>query len=270
MNEPKHPLNTLREALDLVIEAHNQDTADFNRLVADNEALEAELARLRAELAEKESLLLHVHNDRKALLEKHNESVKIANAEIVRLTEISDRVARGYDELASRHRKLETEHGSLLVEVKQLRELDPKGMKKRLDGVRERNEELKKENTRLTENNRLLNHRNEELRKKIASANNPVWSLGSEKIVPYHDQVVVASEGGNRMALVSPMWWEHERGMRLLCAYDPERDTILLCDPRDDNSNMFTPSKAAENALLNLMRKSKEVQLKALEKRKAA
>jgi hypothetical protein len=58
--------------------------------------------------------------------------------------------------------------------------------------------------------------------------------------------------------------------MRLLCAYDPERDTILLCDPRDDNSNMFTPSKAAENALLNLMRKSKEEQLKALEKRKAA
>ncbi|MCE9932779.1 hypothetical protein [Aeromonas salmonicida] len=270
MNEPKHPLNTLREALDLVIEAHNQDSADFNRLVADNEALEAELARLRAELVEKEILLLHVHNDRKALLEKHNESVKIANAEIVRLTEISDRVARGYDELASRHRKLETEHASATVELKQLRELDPKSMKKRLDASKARNEELKAENARLTDNNGRLSRRNEELRRKMNALNTPVWALGSEKIVPYHDQIVIASETGQRMALVSPMWWEHERGMRLLCAYDPERDLILLCDPRDENSNMFTPSKAAEAQMLKLMRDFKEKNLKPAEKKKKA
>lgn len=266
----QHPIQALQEAVNLAIHAYNEETQDFNALVKDNDALEAEVARLKAELAKKEDLLLHVHNDRKALLEKHNESVTLANAEIIRLSEVANASTRRYDELASRHRKLETESASAAVELKQLREMDPKSMKKRLDAAKARNEELKAENARLTDNNGRLNRRNEELRRKMEALNTPVWALGSEKIFPYHDEIVIASETGNRLALVCPMWWGHERGMRLLCAYDPERDLILLCDPRDENSNMFTPSKAAEAQMLKLMREFKEKNLKPAEKKKKA
>lgn len=266
----QHPLLKALDAVYAAIEAHNVDVTDFNALVTDNDTLEAELAGIKSKHAEQQALMLHVHEDRKALLAKHNESVTLANEEITRLTQELAIVSQRYDELAARHRRLETESASNAVELKQLRELDPKSMKKRLDKMRERNDELKKENaelaTKLANSQRALKEAN----KSKADVERPLWSLGSEKIVAHNHDSVVALEGGRRIALSCVVWWEHERGMRLMCAYDPERDSIMICDPRDENDNMFTPSKAAEAAMLTVMKNMRADKLKQLEAKRAA
>ena len=232
----QHPLMTAHAALLQAIEAYNAETNDYNEVVEERNALAAELDQVKAKLEKTTSTMMHVHEDRKALLDKHNESVTLANAEI--------------------ERKRVTELANALAELKELRGLDPKGMKKRLDAQREQNEELKAENARLKAKNNELSSFNERLRKDAFYATKGIWNGGSEKLFPYNEGPVVAQhESGTLSAMSCAMWWGHERGMRLLCAYNPEQDAISVCDPMNDDGKLFVPSLAAEHAMLERFRK---------------
>jgi hypothetical protein len=264
----QHPLMTAHEALQQAIEAYNAETNDFNEVVEERNALAAELDQVKATLEETNKTMLHVHEDRKALLEKHNESVALANAEIKRLSdEIANRDGL-INRLQSDERKRVAELANAVAELKELRSLDPKSMKKRLDAQREQNEELKAENARLKTKNTELSSFNERLRKDAFYASKGIWDCGSEKLYPHTDGDVVVNTGEGMVALSCAMWWGHERGMRLMCAYNPESDTISICEPRDDSGTLFLPSVAAEQAMLERFRKMHADKLDA--KKKAA
>lgn len=252
----QHPLMTAHDALLQAIEAYNAETNDYNEVVEERNALAAELDQVKAKLEKTTSTMMHVHEDRKALLDKHNESVTLANAEIKRL---SDEIAKRdglINRMQSDERKRVTELANALAELKELRGLDPKGMKKRLDAQREQNEELKAENARLKAKNNELSSFNERLRKDAFYATKGIWNGGSEKLFPYNEGPVVAQhESGTLSAMSCAMWWGHERGMRLLCAYNPEQDAISVCDPMNDDGKLFVPSLAAEHAMLERFRK---------------
>lgn len=76
----QHPLMTAHDALLQAIEAYNAETNDYNEVVEERNALAAELDQVKAKLEKTTSTMMHVHEDRKALLDKHNESVTLANA----------------------------------------------------------------------------------------------------------------------------------------------------------------------------------------------
>lgn len=75
----QHPLMTAHDALLQAIEAYNAETNDYNEVVEERNALAAELDQVKAKLEKTTSTMMHVHEDRKALLDKHNESVTLAN-----------------------------------------------------------------------------------------------------------------------------------------------------------------------------------------------
>lgn len=252
----RHPLAAAHELLTEFIEQYNDETRDYNALVDDNERLERAVAELRIELKRKEELLLHVHADRKALLEKHNRDVSLANAEIEELAAGLNTAKRNLSELNNRRRQHETDYASAQVELKQLRELNGKELKRKLENTKERNDELNKENKRLADNNLALSRRNKELRAELDNASKPLWSLGKEKIMRHHETVIIARDENGPTRMEHPFWWEHERGIRMLCAYDETLETVIICDPCDDTGHTLLPSKAAEAAMVALMRKA--------------
>lgn len=251
----QHPLMTAHDALLQAIEAYNAETNDFNEVVEERNALAEELAQVKAKLEEVTTTMMHVHEDRKALLDKHNESVTLANAEIKRLSDETAKRDGLINRLQSDERKRVAELANAQAELKELRGLDPKGMKKRLDAQREQNENLKADNARLKAKNAELASFNERLRKDAFYASKGIWDCGSEKLFPYDDGDVVVSTDNGMVAMSCAMWWGHERGMRLMCAYNPESDTISICEPRDESGTLYLPSRAAELAMLERFRK---------------
>lgn len=266
----QHPLMAAHDALLQAIEAYNAETNDFNEVVEERNALATELDQVKAKLEETTSTMMHVHEDRKALLDKHNESVALANSEIERLSSEIAKRDNLINRLQSDERKRVTELANAIAELKELRGLDPKGMKKRLDAQREQNEALKADNARLKAKNTELTTFNERLRKDAFYASKGIWNGGSEKLYPYNDGPVVAKHDSGEMSAMScAMWWGHERGMRLLCAYDPENDTISVCDPMNDEGKLFVPTLAAEQAMLERFRKMYADKLEAKNKKAA-
>ena len=68
----QHPLMTAHDALLQAIEAYNAETNDYNEVVEERNALAAELDQVKAKLEKTTSTMMHVHEDRKALLVANN------------------------------------------------------------------------------------------------------------------------------------------------------------------------------------------------------
>ena len=131
----QHPLMTAHDALLQAIEAYNAETNDYNEVVEERNALAAELDQVKAKLEKTTSTMMHVHEDRKALLDKHNESVTLANAEIKRLSDRLDAIRHQQAELslveaADKYAELEKEKATLETEIERLRSVQSQKLSK--------------------------------------------------------------------------------------------------------------------------------------------
>lgn len=247
-NDISENLNLLQLLAATVAEQQNESVDHFNSAVDEVEELRAELAKAKAELAESEEVNLKIHADRLAILAKCNENADIANAEI---------------------RRLSTKSQSLAVELTELRKIDPERMKKLYEAQKTQNVDLKKANERLTTDNAQLKQRNLKLRSDLTLAHDGVWGFGIEKIIPYNGDVTGISATGERSGMEHCVWWHNEKGVRLLCGYNESTDGIIICDPRqEDSDHIVVPSAVAEKAMKDYFKKL--VKAKANAAKKAA
>lgn len=247
-NDIADNLNLLQQLAVTVAEQQNQHVDEFNHAIGTIESLEQQLAALRTELDNQKALNVKIHEDRLAILNKHNESVNTANSEI---------------------RRLQTRSAEAEITLAELRKIDPERMKRLYEAQKEQNAELKKTNERLQSKNTELEQRNKKLRADLQLSHEGVWGFGVERIIPYQGEVVGVKDGV-RSKMSSCVWWHHEKGVRLLCGYKPETDEIIICDPcQDDSSNIVVPSAIADKAMKDYFKKLAKAEKKQQNKKAA-
>lgn len=247
-NDISENINLLQSLATAIATQQNQHVDEFNAAVDEVEELRAALSQAKADLEEQKRLNVDIHNDRLAILDKHNNEVQKANSEI---------------------RKLQTESADYRVKYEELMKLDPKRLKRLLDTQKETNEGLRATNDKLTKANAELTSRNKKLREDLNIATNGLWAHGQERIIPFNGEVAGITDDA-RKPVDGCVWWHHERGIRLLCGYNYETDRIVVCDPVDEETGfVFTPSALAEKNMKEFF-KSYKSEKERLAKKKAA
>ena len=115
-NDIADNLNLLQQLAVTVAEQQNQHVDEFNHAIGTIESLEQQLAALRTELDNQKALNVKIHEDRLAILNKHNESVNTANSEI---------------------RRLQTRSAEAELQLSELRKIDPERMKRLYEAQKE-------------------------------------------------------------------------------------------------------------------------------------
>lgn len=228
-NDLSDNLNLLQSLVLRIAQQQDSHIDDFNHAVD-------HIDELNRQLAEQKQLNQQIHDDRMALLNKHNAEVTKAQTEI--------------DRLGAVIRKLQSTAESYRLQLEELQKLDPKRMERLYKAQKEANEGLKITNEKLLRENAEYKRYNQKLKSDMQLSVSGVWNFGQERIFPFVGNVAGIVDSETRVDVGNCVWWHHERGVRLLCGYNYEEKRIVLCDPVDEETGtLYIPSVVAEKAM---------------------
>lgn len=244
--------------------ANHQLELNNSRLQYRVSMMEQEIASLRGKLEASSDpaviasfkQALEAEQVRSAELEKELDHVKSC------AMEATEALEQQTPELNRQRELLERQH---TVIIKQKGELD-----KLLD---KHNTEVRKANAAIQNLESLLSQQktaNKALKSKLQKKGikapvpaepkkgsaDPVWRHGKESLTLAGPISLMGKDGP--IATDQVMWWEHDSGVKLVCAYSHESDQVMICDPRDAEGNLLLPCKEAVDFIMKTFSKQKQ------------
>lgn len=218
-------------AAESTIRRMNRTNSQMNEEIFD---LKARNAELEEALQKQNDLLIQQANKLNELNGKHNAVIEVANSNI---------------------RSLNAEVTTLRNEVRELRTLNPKKLKKTVEEQKVKLAERAATISRLEGEKKNALRNIDRLSHQLEQQKVGFWQQGQERVLPFLTSSVIRDKSLHAESnLELAAWWQHECGLKILCGYDKVNDEVYMCNPSNESGNMHTPTIGAEKAMLSYFR----------------
>lgn len=238
MTDTTCPLEQIQALAIQAAESRNADVDEYNQIIDILEQRDAEIAVLDSKLSSADAKLTA------SITESGQLEIDLSAAQ-GRISSLNNTV----DNL-----------NSIIADYKLL---SPERMKKQLHEVKTKNQKLLANNEAVIRRIGIFKDRNKELAGLLDRVRQGFWQEGKERLISQANSTMITNaSSGKTFEYKNSVWWAHERGIHLLCAYDVETDDVLISDPMDENDMMLVPSEVAQQAMKKYFRANHKHSLK--------